>query len=158
MRRKDDWGVDEVEIAAAEARADVPQVSPGPTDVKGRHPAGLTTLFLTEMWERFSYYGMRALLVLYMVDPGSGLGFDVPKATRIYGMYTGAVYFTNIFGGLLAARFLGARLAVLLGGIVIASGHFSMAMQALPSFYAGLVLVALGTGLLKPNIDRKSGS
>ena len=153
MRRKDDWGVDKVEIAAAEARADVPQVAPGPTDAKGRHPAGLTTLFLTEMWERFSYYGMRALLVLYMVDPGSGLGFDVPKATRIYGMYTGAVYFTNIFGGLLADRFLGARLAVLLGGIVIASGHFSMAMQALPSFYAGLVLVALGTGLLKPNIS-----
>jgi POT family proton-dependent oligopeptide transporter len=153
MRRKDDWGVDKVEIAAAEARADVPHVAPGPADVKGRHPAGLTTLFLTEMWERFSYYGMRALLVLYMVDPGSGLGFDVPKATRIYGMYTGAVYFTNIFGGLLADRFLGARLAVLLGGIVIASGHFSMAMQALPSFYAGLVLVALGTGLLKPNIS-----
>ena len=84
MRRKDDWGVDKVEIAAAEARADIPQVAPGPTDVKGRHPAGLTTLFLTEMWERFSYYGMRALLVLYMVDPGSGLGFDVPLFTPTF--------------------------------------------------------------------------
>lgn len=121
----------------------------------GGHPAGLTTLFLTEMWERFSYYGMRALLVLYMVEPagGGGLGFDVAKATRIYGIYTGAVYFTNIFGGLLADKVLGARLAVLLGGIIIASGHFSMALQALPSFYAGLFLIVIGTGLLKPNIS-----
>ena len=121
----------------------------------GGHPAGLTTLFLTEMWERFSYYGMRALLVLYMVAPagGGGLGFEVTKATRIYGIYTGAVYFTNIFGGLLADRMLGARLAVLLGGIIIACGHFSMALQALPSFYVGLFLIVIGTGLLKPNIS-----
>jgi POT family proton-dependent oligopeptide transporter len=121
----------------------------------GGHPAGLTTLFLTEMWERFSYYGMRALLVLYMVAPGGdgGLGFDVTKATRIYGIYTGAVYFTNIFGGLLADSLLGARLAVLLGGIIIACGHFSMALQALPSFYVGLFLIVIGTGLLKPNIS-----
>ena len=155
MRRTDDRGLVDTDVAVAEARADVPQLDSLATDsnVASRHPAGLTTLFLTEMWERFSYYGMRALLVLYMVDGGSGLGFDVPKATRIYGLYTGAVYFTNIFGGLLADRLLGARLAVLLGGIIIASGHFSMAMQALPSFYAGLVLVALGTGLLKPNIS-----
>jgi proton-dependent oligopeptide transporter, POT family len=121
----------------------------------GGHPRGLSTLFLTEMWERFSYYGMRSLLVLYMVAPviSGGLEFDVPKATRIYGIYTGAVYFTNIFGGLLADNFLGARLAVLIGGIVIACGHFSMALQSLPSFYAGLFLVAIGTGLLKPNIS-----
>ena len=121
----------------------------------GGHPAGLTTLFLTEMWERFSYYGMRALLVLYMVAPagGGGLGFDVSKATRIYGLYTGAVYFTNIFGGLLADSVLGARLAVLLGGIIIACGHFSMALKALPSFYAGMFLIVIGTGLLKPNIS-----
>ncbi len=121
----------------------------------GSHPAGLRPLFLTEMWERFSYYGMRSLLVLYMVAPAvsGGLGFDVPKATRIYGIYTGAVYFTNIFGGLLADNLLGARLAVLIGGIIIACGHFSMALQALPSFYAGLFLVAIGTGLLKPNVS-----
>jgi POT family proton-dependent oligopeptide transporter len=121
----------------------------------GGHPAGLTTLFLTEMWERFSYYGMRALLVLYMVAPlgSGGLGFDVSRATRIYGLYTGAVYFTNVFGGLLADSLLGARLAVLLGGIIIACGHFSMALQALPSFYAGLFLIVIGTGLLKPNIS-----
>lgn len=121
----------------------------------GGHPAGLTTLFFTEMWERFSYYGMRALLVLYMVAPasGGGLEFGVAKATRIYGIYTGAVYFTNIFGGLLADRFLGARLAVLLGGIIITCGHFSMALQALPAFYAGMFLIIIGTGLLKPNIS-----
>jgi proton-dependent oligopeptide transporter, POT family len=119
------------------------------------HPAGLTTLFLTEMWERFSYYGMRALLVLYMVAPAGagGLGFDVSRATRVYGIYTGAVYFTNIFGGMLADSVLGARLAVLLGGIIIACGHFSMALKALPSFYAGLFLIVIGTGLLKPNIS-----
>ncbi|MBV9959251.1 MAG: peptide MFS transporter [Acidobacteria bacterium] len=119
------------------------------------HPAALTTLFLTEMWERFSYYGMRALLVLYMVAPASegGLTFDTGKAARIYGLYTGAVYFTNIFGGALADRLLGARLAVLLGGIIIAAGHFSMALQALPAFYAGMVLIVIGTGLLKPNIS-----
>ena len=122
---------------------------------RGGHPAGLTTLFLTEMWERFSYYGMRALLVLYMVAPAEsgGLGFGVAKATSLYGMYTGAVYFTNIFGGMLADRFLGARLAVLLGGIIIACGHFSMALQSLPCFYGGLCLIVIGTGLLKPNIS-----
>lgn len=138
-----------------------PVASEGPADNAkhradaGRHPPGLTTLFLTEMWERFSYYGMRALLVLYMVEPvgGGGLGFDVSKATRIYGVYTGAVYFTNIFGGLLADSLLGARLAVLLGGIIIACGHFSMALQPLPGFYAGLFLIVIGTGLLKPNIS-----
>ena len=121
----------------------------------GRHPAGLTTLFFTEMWERFSYYGMRALLVLYMIAPVSagGLEFDVAKATGIYAVYTSAVYFTNIFGGLIADRFLGARLAVLVGGIIIACGHFSMAFPSLPFFYVGLVLIAAGTGLLKPNIS-----
>jgi len=143
--------------ADGEARGDGLQLHPPATEVTGigGHPAGLTTLFLTEMWERFSYYGMRALLVLYMVEPaaGGGLGFDVSKATRIYGMYTGAVYFTNIFGGLLADSLLGARLAVLIGGIIIACGHFSMALQALPSFYSGLFLIVIGTGLLKPNIS-----
>ncbi len=125
----------------------------------GGHPAGLTTLFFTEMWERFSYYGMRALLVLYMVAPAAsgGLAFDTAKATRIYGIYTSAVYFTNMFGGFLADRFLGARFAVLLGGIVIACGHFSMAFQAMPFFYAGLFFIVIGTGLLKPNISAMVG-
>jgi POT family proton-dependent oligopeptide transporter len=123
------------------------------------HPKGLTTLFFTEMWERFSYYGMRAILVLYMVAPlaSGGLEFDTVKATSIYGAYTSAVYFTNLFGGWLADKFLGARLAVLLGGIVIAAGHFSMAIPSMPFFYLGLVLIALGTGLLKPNISTMVG-
>src|SRR5215213_1983245 len=125
----------------------------------GGHPKGLTTLFFTEMWERFSYYGMRALLLLYMVTPiaAGGLEFDTVKATSIYGTYTGAVYFTTLFGGWLADKFLGARLAVLLGGIVIASGHFAMVFPSLPLFYTGLVLIALGTGLLKPNISTMVG-
>jgi POT family proton-dependent oligopeptide transporter len=125
----------------------------------GGHPKGLTTLFFTEMWERFSYYGMRALLVLYMVAPlsGGGLEFDTVKATSIYGAYTSAVYFTTLFGGWLADKFLGARLAVWLGGLVIASGHFSMVIPSMPFFYTGLVLIALGTGLLKPNISTMVG-
>ncbi|MBI3651415.1 MAG: peptide MFS transporter [Acidobacteria bacterium] len=125
----------------------------------GGHPSGLTTLFFTEMWERFSYYGMRAILVLYMVAPLSigGLEFPTVKATSIYGAYTSAVYFTNLFGGWLADKFFGARLAVLLGGIIIASGHFCMAVPAMPFFYLGLVLIALGTGLLKPNISTMVG-
>jgi POT family proton-dependent oligopeptide transporter len=125
----------------------------------GGHPKGLTTLFFTEMWERFSYYGMRALLLLYMVAPvaSGGLEFDTVKATSIYGTYTGAVYFTTLFGGWMADKFLGARLAVLFGGIVIASGHFAMVFPSLISFYTGLVLIALGTGLLKPNISTMVG-
>ncbi|PYP88772.1 MAG: MFS transporter [Blastocatellia bacterium AA13] len=125
----------------------------------GGHPRGLTILFFTEMWERFSYYGMRALLVLFMVAPTAegGLGFDTVKAAGIYGTYTGAVYFMSLPGGWVADKFLGARLAVLVGGISIALGHFSMAFSSLASFYAGLVLIVIGTGLLKPNISTMVG-
>ncbi len=125
----------------------------------GGHPKGLTTLFFTEMWERFSYYGMRAILILYMVAPvtSGGLEFDTVKATSIYGTYTSAVYFTTLFGGWLADKFLGARLAVLFGGIVIATGHFAMVFPSMPFFYTGLVFIALGTGLLKPNISTMVG-
>jgi proton-dependent oligopeptide transporter, POT family len=125
----------------------------------GGHPAGLTTLFLTEMWERFSYYGMRALLLLYMaaaLDKG-GLGFSDATATSIYGTYTMSVYLTPLLGGWIADRFLGARAAVLWGGIIIAAGHFSMAFSSLPTFYAGLILVAAGTGLLKGNVSTMVG-
>jgi POT family proton-dependent oligopeptide transporter len=89
------------------------------------HPKGLTTLFFTELWERFSYYGMRAILVLYMVAPPDrgGLGFGIPEATSLYGTYTMFVYLTNLPGGLIADKILGARLAVLIGGIIIACGH-----------------------------------
>jgi POT family proton-dependent oligopeptide transporter len=121
----------------------------------GGHPRGLSTLFFTEMWERFSYYGMRAILMLFMVAPADkgGLGFDVAKAAGIYGLYTGSVYFTAIPGGWIADRLLGLRRAVLIGGILIALGHYSLALKELPTFYLGLLLIVLGTGLLKPNIS-----
>ncbi len=124
------------------------------------HPQGLTTLFFTEMWERFSYYGMRALLILYMTAPlaQGGLGFDTPKAGHIYGLYTGSVYLTCLLGGWLADKFFGARRAVLIGGIIIACGHFVLAYASLATFYAGLCLVAGGTGLLKPNVSTIVGS
>jgi len=124
------------------------------------HPRGLSTLFFTEMWERFSYYGMRAFLILYMTAPvaAGGLGFDVPRASSIYGTYTGSVWVTPILGGLVADRMLGAYRSVLLGGIVIALGHFTLALRALPFFYAGLALIVIGTGLLKPNATTLVGS
>ncbi|MEJ7616203.1 MAG: peptide MFS transporter [Pyrinomonadaceae bacterium] len=126
----------------------------------GGHPRGLTTLFFTELWERFSYYGMRAILVLYMVAPAAegGLGFDTKRAASIYGTYTMSVYLTALPGGLIADRLLGARLAVLVGGIIIACGHFTMVYPSMPFFYGGMVLIALGTGLLKPNISSMVGS
>ena len=124
-----------------------------------RHPRGLATLFFTELWERFSYYGMRAILVLYMVAPVAqgGLAFDTKHAASIYGTYTMCVYLTALPGGMLADRLLGAKLAVLLGGIVIACGHFSMVFHSLTFFYLGMVLIAIGTGLLKPNISAMVG-
>ena len=123
------------------------------------HPRGLAPLFFTELWERFSYYGMRAILVLYMVAPAAqgGLGFDTKKAASIYGTYTMAVYLMAIPGGLVADRWLGLRLAVLVGGIVIAAGHFSMVFPSMATFYAGMALIAVGTGLLKGNISGMVG-
>ena len=125
----------------------------------GGHPRGLTTLFFTEVWERFSYYGMRAILMLYMVAPlaTGGLGFETKKAAGIYGLYTGSVYLMSLPGGWLADRLLGARRAVLIGGIIIASGHFTMAIPSLATFYLGLILIVLGTGLLKPNVSALVG-
>ncbi len=141
----------------------IPDVAVPPVDADttglGGHPRGLTTLFFTEMWERFSYYGMRSILVLYMVAAvaDGGLGFDTAHATSLYGTYTMAVYLMAIPGGFIADRFLGARRSVLIGGIVIAAGHFSMAFASIPSFYTGLLLIVLGTGLLKPNISAMVG-
>jgi POT family proton-dependent oligopeptide transporter len=124
------------------------------------HPRGLTTLFFTEMWERFSYYGMRALLVLFMTlsVANGGLGFDDKKAAAVYGTYTMSVYLLGIVGGFLADNFIGARKAVLWGGIIIAAGHYSMAIHSEFTFFLGLCLVAAGTGLLKPNISTMVGS
>ena len=119
------------------------------------HPRGLSTLFFTEMWERFSYYGMRALLVLFMTELAvrGGLGMTDTSATAIYGLYTFSVYAVALPGGWLADRLLGQRHAVLYGGIIIAAGHFALAVPTLAAFYAGLALIVIGTGLLKPNVS-----
>ena len=124
------------------------------------HPRGLSTLFFTEMWERFSYYGMRAFLILYMVAPAAsgGLGFADADAASIYGTYTGSAWGASILGGLVADRLLGQYRSVLIGGAIIALGHFTLAFRALPFFYTGLALIVLGTGLLKPNVSTLVGS
>jgi len=124
------------------------------------HPRGLSTLFFTEMWERFSYYGMRAFLILYMTRPEStgALGMSDADAASIYGTYTGSVWTATIFGGIIADRLLGQYRSVLLGGIIIALGHFTLAFKALSAFYAGLALIVIGTGLLKPNVSTLVGS
>jgi POT family proton-dependent oligopeptide transporter len=119
------------------------------------HPRGLSTLFFTEMWERFSYYGMRALLILFMTAPAAtgGLALDTATAGAIYGTYGAMVYMMSLPGGWIADRLIGQRRAVLYGGILITAGHFSMAVPLVSTFYLGLVLIVLGTGLLKPNIS-----
>ena len=119
------------------------------------HPRGLSTLFFTEMWERFSYYGMRALLILFMTAAPAtgGLGFDTATAGAIYGLYTSMVYMTGLPGGWLADQWLGPRRAVFVGGVLIAAGHFSMAVPSMSTFYLGLLLIVLGTGLLKGNVS-----
>jgi POT family proton-dependent oligopeptide transporter len=124
------------------------------------HPRGLATLFFTEMWERFSYYGMRAILILFMVDQmqNGGLQIDDVTATAIYGIYTAAVYLVALPGGWIADRLIGAQRAVLAGGIVIMSGHFVLAIPGTNAFYLGLLLVILGTGLLKPNVSTIVGT
>ena len=123
------------------------------------HPRGLSTLFFTEMWERFSYYGMRALLILFLVASvqTGGFGLTDQTAAAIYGLYTGFVYLMALPGGWVADRILGQRSAVFVGGCFIAAGHFSMAIPSVPSFYGGLVLIVIGTGLLKPNVSSMVG-
>lgn len=119
------------------------------------HPRGLNVLFFTELWERFSYYGMRAILILFLTATAAtgGLGLSTEKAAAIYGWYTMLVYATAIPGGWLADRFFGLRNAVLFGGILIAIGNFTLAINSLWSLYAGLGLIVVGTGLLKPNVS-----
>jgi POT family proton-dependent oligopeptide transporter len=137
-------------------------IAPGAGSPHGEflgHPRPLFTLFFAEMWERFSYYGMRALLILFMTLPvaKAGLGFSAEKASLIYGTYTMSVYMMSITGGTIADSLLGSRLAVLYGGIIIAAGHFCMAFPNENTFILGLVLIVLGTGLLKPNISAMVG-
>ena len=126
------------------------------------HPRGLSTLFFTEMWERFSYYGMRALLVLFMTAPltaaNPGFGFPDGQATAIYGLYTFFVYVLSLPGGWVADNIWGGRKSVFVGGCIIAAGHFTMAaplvgLPEMPTFFLGLILVVIGTGLLKPNVS-----
>jgi len=132
------------------------------------HPRGLGLLFIVEMWERFSYYGMRALLVLYLVN---ALRWDPARASLLYGAYTGSVYLTPVFGGWLADRLLGTRRSLVIGGLVIALGHFLMAFgpsavgvgaaspgtAAMLPFYVGLICVVIGTGFFKPNVSTMVG-
>ena len=130
------------------------------------HPRGLSTLFFTEMWERFSYYGMRALLILFMTATAAGanpgLGFTEGTAGAVYGLYTSMVYLLTLPGGWVADNLWGQRKAVFVGGVIIAAGHFTLAapligLPQLPTFYLGLLFIVLGTGLLKPNVSTMVG-
>jgi POT family proton-dependent oligopeptide transporter len=125
----------------------------------GGHPRALTTLFFTELWERFSYYGMRAILILYMVAPAEngGLGFSTKAAAAMYGAYTMWVYLLALPGGYIADRWLGAKYAVVLGGTIIACGHAALTVSQSEFFYGGLILITIGTGLLKPSISAMVG-
>jgi POT family proton-dependent oligopeptide transporter len=133
-----------------------PTVPPSKMDTRFfGHPRGLSTLFFTEMWERFSYYGMRAILILFMTAPlaTGGLGFDASVAGPIYALYTAMVYLVALPGGWFADRVIGQQRSVLAGGIIIMSGHISLAMEGMSFFFLGMFLVIFGTGLLKPNIS-----
>src|SRR5690606_14584105 len=114
------------------------------------HPVGLFMLFFAEMWERFSYYGMRALLVLYLVEEitsdNPGLGWTAKEAGNLYGTYTMLVYITPVIGGIIADKFLGYRKAIMIGAILMSLGHFSLAFQPMPAFYLGLGLIIIGNG------------
>jgi len=124
-----------------------------------KHPKALYLLFFTEMWERFSYYGMRALLVLFLVSEVTkgGLGWTSAQAGQLYGLYTGLVYLTPLLGGYLADRLLGFRYAVMIGALLMALGHGSLAFDSLLTFYLGLILLVIGNGFFKPNISSMVG-
>ena len=123
------------------------------------HPSGLFTLFFTEMWERFSYYGMRAILILFLISSivgeNPGWGWERSDALVLYGWYTGLVYITPIFGGLIADRYIGYRKAIVAGALLMTLGHAAMALEVFYDIflYLGLILLILGNGLFKPNIS-----
>lgn len=119
---------------------------PASSATVARHPPGLKVIFMAEMWERFSYYGMRALLVLYLVN---ALGYERTDALQLYGLYTGLVYLTPLLGGYLADRWIGTRLAMVIGGVVMMLGHFAMAFE--PLLHVALGLLIVGNGFFKPN-------
>ena len=122
---------------------------------RGSHPPGLYVLFFTEMWERYSFYSMMAILSLYMNE---ALHFDVAHVGRVYGAYTAGVYLVPVVGGLVADRFLGFTKAIIVGGVLMMLGHLVLGIEALPFFYSGLVLLACGSGLLKPNVSTLVGN
>src|SRR5580765_4075990 len=132
-----------------------------PQDDKGffGHPRGLSTLFFTEMWERFSFYGIRPMLIAFMIvalTQGGMFGFDRETAGAILGIYAASVYLTSLPGGWIADRWLGLRRAIWYGGLLIALGHISVAVSGVlgkPVFFLGLIFIVMGTGLLKPNIS-----
>jgi proton-dependent oligopeptide transporter, POT family len=159
-------------MASAPPRAT--DISPGTENDRSffGHPKGLATLFFTEMWERFSYYGMRAFLTLYMIASAQkgGMGLTAANAGIVYGLYQSSVYLMSLPGGWIADRFWGQRKAIFVGGVLITLGHVALSLPALPgvgpmveslpanaTFYAGLALIVLGTGLLKPNISTVVG-
>ena len=120
-----------------------------------KHPIGLRTLFFTEMWERMSYYGMRGILVLFMTASISdgGLDFNNSSASAIYGIYAASVYLATLPGGWIGDNLFGQQRTILYGGIIIMFGHLALAIPNMNFFYLGLILVVIGTGLLKPNIS-----
>src|SRR5258708_9888560 len=122
---------------------------------RASHPPGLYVLFFIELWERYSFYSMMAILSLYMNE---ALHFDVAHVGRIYGAYTAGVYFLPLFGGLLADRVLGFNRAIIGGGILMMFGHLVLGIESLPFFYLGLVLLACGSGLLKANVSTIVGN
>ena len=126
-----------------------------------KHPKGLFVLFFLEVWERFSYYGMRAILVLFLVsnknEANPGMGWDQNNALELYGWYTALVYIACIPGGFISDKFLGKKKSVMVGGWLLCFGHLSLALQSNFFFFLGLVLIILGVGLLKPNISSLVG-
>ena len=122
-----------------------------------KQPKGLYLLFNVEMWERFSFYGMRAILILFLVSNAGGFGWSKERAGKLYGLYTSSVYLTPILGGFLADRFLGIHRSILIGSLLIASGHFCLAFPSVSTFYVGLGLIMFGTGFHKSNISTMVG-
>jgi POT family proton-dependent oligopeptide transporter len=122
-----------------------------------RHPPGLYLLFSVEMWERFSFYGMRAFLTLFLISTAGGFGWTKEQASHLYGWYQGLVYLTPLLGGYLADRVLGTHRAIIIGGVLIASGHFCLAVPAKATFFLGLGLIVFGTGFFKSNISTMVG-
>ncbi len=122
------------------------------------HPKGLFILFMTEMWERFSFYGMKAILVLFMVSTvNGGLGWTKTEALELYGLYGLLVYLMSIPGGIIADKYLGQKKSVMVGGFLLCAGHFLMAFPALWAFYCALGLIIAGVGMLKPNVSTMVG-